>query len=90
MSFSVLVSPQVYDLLAKQAKQSQQTPDALAEDILRSSLTADLEQWRREFESLIKRVQSKTAQFGSAEIEADITVAAEEVRELRRARRRAN
>ena len=45
------------------------------------------EHWRREFEALLTRVQARTSSFSAEEIEADITAAAHEVKEARRARR---
>ena len=41
------------------------------------------------FDALLARVQANSEQYSSEEIEADITVAAQEVKELRRARRSA-
>lgn len=90
MASIISLSAQVYDLLVQHARSAHQTPEALAEDLLRRSLTGDSSQWQQEFESLLTRVQSRTARFSSAEIEADITAAAEEAKELRRARRRAS
>jgi hypothetical protein len=86
MSSTITLSRQVYNLLVQQAQQANQTPDTLAEDLLRRSLTTETQQWRESFDALIRRVQARTSQFSSEEIEADITVAAEEVKELRRAR----
>jgi len=85
MSHTITISPQVYELLAQQARQARQSPDAIAESLLRRSLTTEKQEWREAFEALIARVQARTARFNSEEIEADITAAASEVRELRRA-----
>jgi hypothetical protein len=49
-----------------------------------------MQAWRQAFETLIARVQARTARFSSEEIEADINAAADEVKELRRARRRSD
>jgi len=43
-----------------------------------------MEQWRKAVERLIAQVQTRTAKFTAAEIEADITKASQEVRRLRR------
>jgi predicted CopG family antitoxin len=88
MSHTITISPQVYELLAQQARQARQSPDVIAESLLRRSLTTETQAWQEAFESLVARVQARTAQFSSEEIEADITAAADEVKELRRARHR--
>lgn len=46
----------------------------------------DQEAWRRAVEAVIADVQSRSSRFSSEEIEQDITLAAQEVREARRAR----
>ncbi len=84
---SITVSPKVYELLAERAQQSNQTPDALAERLLLRSLTLEMQQWRQSFDALVERIQTRSAHFASDEIEADITVAAEEAKESRRGRR---
>jgi predicted transcriptional regulator len=86
---SVSLSPDVYTLLRQRAQQVQTSPDALANEALRQYLSLEELAWRQSLESLIARVQARTAKFSSEEIEADITAAAEEVRESRRARRSA-
>jgi soluble cytochrome b562 len=48
----------------------------------------ETQQWRQAFDALISRVQARTSQFSSEEVEADITAAANEVKELRRAHHR--
>lgn len=88
MANAITLSPQVYTLLIQEARQVRQTPDLLAENILFRSLRTERQAWRQAFDALISRVQARTARFSSTEIEADITAAAEEVKELRRARRR--
>jgi len=88
MSSTINLSEQVYDLLIQQARQAHQTPDALAENLLRRSLSTELQQWRHAFDTLIRQVHARTSRFESEEIEADITAAAAEAKELRRARRR--
>ncbi len=88
LSSTITLSQQVYDELVQRAHQTRQSPDALAEDLLRHSLGTETEQWRQAFEALIQKVHARTNQFTSEEIEADITAAAEEVRESRRVRHR--
>lgn len=64
-------------------------PDTVADDALRRYLHQEEPTWRQSFEALLVRVQANSVQFSSDEIEADITAAAEEVKELCRARRSA-
>lgn len=47
------------------------------------------DQWRADFDALLKRTHKRTRRFSSREIEADITAARSEVRAKRRATRRA-
>lgn len=84
---SVSLSSDVYTLLRQRAQQVQTSPDALANEALRQYLSLEELAWRQALESLIARVQARTARFSSEEIEADITAASDQVRELRRARR---
>ncbi len=86
---NVSLSPDVYTLLRQRAQQAQTSPDAFANDALRQYLNSEERAWQHALEALIARVQARTACFSSEEIEADITAAAAEVRELRRARRSA-
>jgi hypothetical protein len=58
----------------------------VADDALRRYLHQEEPTWRQSFDALLARVQANSAPFSSDEIEADITAAAEEVKELRRAR----
>lgn len=88
MSSTITLSQQVYDLLVQQARQVHQAPDALAESLLRHSLATNMHQWRQRFDALISQIHERTSHFSSQEIEADITNAATEAKELRRARRR--
>lgn len=84
---TISISQQVYDLLRQGAQQAQTSPDQLAETVLREHLGREERTWREAFEALIARVHARTARFASEEIEADITAATLEVRELRHARR---
>ncbi len=90
MTYSVSVSPDVYALLRQRASQSHVSPDTLADSTLRRYLRQEEPTWRQSFDALLTRVQAHSAQYDSAEIEADITVAASEVKELRRADRSAS
>ena len=87
MTYSVSVSPDVYVLLRQRASQSHVSPDTLADSTLRRYLCQEEPTWRQSFDDLLARVQAFSAQYSSEEIEADITVAAEEVKELRRVHR---
>ena len=89
MTYSVSLSPDVYVLLRQRARQSKVSPDTLADDTLRRYLHQEEPTWRQSFDALLARVQANSEQYSSEEIEADITVAAQEVKELRRARRSA-
>lgn len=62
------------------------TPDMVTDDALRRYLHQEEPTWRQSFDALLERVQANPEQYSSEEIEADITAAAEEVKELRRAR----
>jgi len=86
---TISLSPDVYTLLRQRAQQIQSSPDALANEALRQYLSLEEQAWHQAFEKLIARVQARTAKFSSEEIEADITAASDEVRELRRVRRSA-
>ncbi len=88
MSSTITLSQRVYDELVQRAHLTRQSPDALADDLLRHSLRTETEQWRKAFDALIQKVHARTSAFTSEEIEADITTAASEVKESRRARHR--
>lgn len=88
MTYSVSLSSEVYTFLRQRAQQTRTSPDVLAEQALRQQLGLVEPTWQQAFERLIAKVHARTAGFDSAEIENDITVAAAEVQELRRARHR--
>jgi hypothetical protein len=88
MIHSISLSQEVYTLLQQRAQQVRTSPDALAEDALRRQLGLAESSWQQDFNRLLALVQARSAGFDPAEIEADITAAADEVKELRRARRR--
>ncbi len=87
MTYSISISPDVYALLRQRAGKSKVSPDRLADDALRKYLREEESSWRDAFDALLQRVQTNSAWYSSEEIEADITAAAEEVKELRRAHR---
>lgn len=88
MASTITLSQRVYDLVAEEARQAHRSTDAMAEDLLWRTLSPEVDQWRLDFEALISRIQHHTRQFISSEIEADITAAAQDVKEIRRARHR--
>jgi predicted transcriptional regulator len=89
MAHTISLSSDVYTLLQERARQAQTSPDALADEALRQYLNEAEQDWRKAFEVLIARVQARTVDFAADEIEADITTAADEVKESRRGRPRA-
>lgn len=87
---SVITLPhQLYERLALKSQQFKRTPDDVVTDLVKRYLNEFDDRWQAEFQALLARVQARTAAFSSDEIEADITLAAAEARELRRARRAA-
>lgn len=86
--YSVAVSPDMYTVLRQRAQQAKSSPDQIVDEALYAYFSREEQTWQRAFEGLIATVQARTRPFSSAEIEADITAAADEVRELHRARRR--
>ncbi len=88
MLHSISLSQEVYNLLQQRARQTRTSPDALAEDTLRRHLGLADPGWQQALDRLLAKVQARSAGFDPAEIEADITAAADEVKELRRARHR--
>src|SRR5262245_25170403 len=87
MANTISLPPDVYGLLRERAQQEQTSPDALAELAVRRYLSSSEQDWHASIEALLAKVQSRTVAFTLEEIEADITAAAEEVKELRRDRR---
>ncbi|MBL7065192.1 MAG: hypothetical protein ISS49_13445 [Anaerolineae bacterium] len=87
---SVITLPsQLYEHLALKSQRLRRTPEEVVTDLVRRYLGGPDDRWLAEFQALLARVQARTAAFSSDEIEADITLAAAEARELRRARRAA-
>jgi hypothetical protein len=85
---SVITLPnQLYKRLALRSRQLKRTPEDVVTDLVQQYLSRPDDRWQAEFQALIARVQARTAAFASEEIESDITLAAVEARELRRAHR---
>lgn len=83
MSQTISISHQTYDQLRQRAAQSRMSPDMLAENVLSDYLSQEEVVWQEAFTALLAKVQQRTAQFTSAEIEVDITQALQEVRASR-------
>jgi len=79
----------LYEHLALKSQRLERTPEEVVTDLVRRYLGEPDDRWQAEFQALLARVQARTAAFSSDEIEANITLAAAEARELRRARRAA-
>lgn len=86
MSHTIAISDPTFQRLAEEAHRTHTTPNFLAEQLLAERLRPT---WEAELAALLARVQTRTSAFDSAEIEADITTAAAEVKAERRARRSA-
>jgi predicted DNA-binding protein len=87
MSAVIRLPDRLYKRLALRSQQIKSTPEKVVVNLLQRYLDEPDDRWQAEFRALIERVQERTAAFSSAEIEADITLAAAEARELYRARR---
>ncbi|MFL5800508.1 MAG: hypothetical protein ACJ8CR_02065 [Roseiflexaceae bacterium] len=87
MANTISLPTEVYSLLRERAQQEHTSPDVLAELAVRRYLSSAEQDWRAAFDALLAEVHTRTAAFDPDDIEADITAAAEEVKELRRARR---
>lgn len=66
-------------------RRSEISSNTLASDAISGNLQQEVPTWRKSFDALLARVQVKSEQYSSDEIEADITAAVEEVKALRRA-----
>ena len=88
MLHTITLSDSVFALLIREAELARLSPNQLAEKLLAEKLSAERQAWQFAFENLLSRVHQRMAAFDSAEIEADITAAAEEVKAERRVRRR--
>jgi len=89
MSSVVTLPAHLYERLTLKSQQLKCTPDDVVADLVRRYLSESGDSWQAEFEALLARVHTRVAAFSSDEIEADITLAAAEAKEVRRARRAA-
>lgn len=87
-TITIHLPPRLYRRLKEQSRVQRSAPEELVTTLVSRYLEADA-QWRVDFNALLAKVQARTAGFTSAEIEADITQAAAEARELRHAGRAA-
>lgn len=88
MRDTVITLPnRLYERLVLKSRQLKRAPEEIVTDLVRRYLGEPDGRWQAEFQALIARVQARTAAFSSDEVEADITSAAAEARDLRRARR---
>lgn len=84
MLHTINISEPVYNLLNQEAKRTRQSADDLAGRLLAERLSAEQQTWREQFDRLLTRVHARLGAFDSAEIEADITAASDEVKAERR------
>lgn len=91
-TITITLSDSTYATLLKHAEDSEQSLDAVIEEFIAQHLSVCLARarWQERFEGLLERVYARTSQYPSSEIEADISAAAAEVKEMRRARHRAD
>lgn len=85
---TIEVPEELYTLLEHRAAEQHTSPDALVAEALRRYLQIDQQSWDAQFQHLLATVQARIAEAESDAIEADISLAANESRELRRERRR--
>ena len=87
MQAVVTLPSDLYERLKLKSEQLARTPDDLVSDLVEQYLSDTRSAWKTEFEALLARVRSRTATVSPQEIEADITEAAREAKDARRARR---
>jgi predicted transcriptional regulator len=90
MSQRIEVPNDLYEQLHQRAVQIQRSPDQLATEALRRYLNATAQPWEQRLQQVLTSQHARPDHPLPAEIEADITAAAAEARELRRERRRAD
>lgn len=88
MSTVITLPNQLYERLAQKSQQLNRTPEAVVTDLVQQFLSEADDRWQTEFQALIAQVQTRTIAHPAGEIEADITVAAAEARDLSRKPRR--
>lgn len=79
----------LYIDLVQHSEKLERTPDELVMELVRQYLDENEVAWQARFQALLKRIHQQTESFSEDEIEADITLAAQEAKDLRRARRSA-
>ena len=84
---TIALPENLYRRLALKSQQLERSPEMLLADLVQQYLDDAESRWRAEFEALLARVQARTSVYPSDEIEADITLAAQEVKAARRAHR---
>ena len=87
MTATIALPNYLYQRLALKSQQLERSPETLVADLVQQYLDDAESRWKTEFEALLARVQARTSIYTPDEIEADITLAATEVKEPRRARR---
>jgi predicted DNA-binding protein len=87
MNATITLPETLYQRLALKSKQMERSPEVLLADLVQQYLDDAESQWQARFETLLARVQARNSAYSAAEIEADITAAADEVKAIRRARR---
>lgn len=88
MAHRIDVPDDLYALLEAQAARTQRSPAQLAADVLRRFLSSSEATWEARLTQVLTMTHAQTAERAPETIEADISAAAAEVRELRRAQRR--
>ncbi len=89
MSYVIALPSYLYDRLTLKSRRARRTPEDVVVELVQQYLSQSDDSWQTEFCALVARVNARTAAFTADEIEADISQAAAEARELRRARRAA-
>lgn len=87
MSAAIILPDILYHRLAAKSHQLERSPEMVVADLVQQYLDEAESNWQAEFEALLARVHARSRSYAPTEIEADITVAASEVKEARRARR---
>ncbi len=87
MAATILLPDNVYKRLVRKSEQLDRSPEKLVVDLVQRYLDETDSQWQADFGELLALVYSMTSAFTSEEIEADISLAASEVKEARRDRR---
>ena len=92
MSYQITLSDVTYRSRAAEARRLNASPDALAKQYIEEHIAErrNRDRWRDEMQKLFESIQARLPEMASEDIEADITAARAEVKELRRARQRAD